>query len=109
MKKPTLDMIYSQMLHEARKYGRSTATLGGGVRLTLVMERGHMTLAIWRKHKKVGETGVFRRYCGVPDGAERVPAEGQLERREENGVVWHGFAWRWSDKQELCWNTTNAA
>jgi hypothetical protein len=95
--------IYELMHWEADKYGESTSRLKGGVKMKLVKHgSGSYTIAVWRRHKKLGETEIitFHRHFAIPAGAKRIPATGQAERfGMDDGPVsteahWFGVAWK---------------
>jgi hypothetical protein len=73
--------------------------LAGGARMTLRVAGDVRALTIARPDKPIGdvEETTFRRDCFVPDGATRIPGDGQNTRQLE-GVTYHTITFVWNDK-----------
>lgn len=80
-------------IDDARRTGTDQRVhLSGGAEVIARARDGVVTLTIKRLGVDVGagELKTFMRDAGVPEGAERVPAEGQGER---DGWRWVCFRW----------------
>lgn len=94
----SLSSIYTELhRNAARTRTDRVVELKGGARLAVRVSAGVVTLTISRKEKKVGDTEliVFKRDCGVPETAARIPLDGQ-RTSERGGATWHSvsFCWR---------------
>lgn len=95
----SLANIYLELLRRARETGDDRATdLKGGARLAVRVRSDVITLTISRKEKALGasEVETFKRDCGVPAAAERLPDAGQRQRMRD-GATWHTITWRWRE------------
>lgn len=93
----SITAIYDELHRRARETGEARGqTLTGGARLTVRVRERTTTLTISRKGKKVGDPEIvtFKRDCGVPDGAERRPNDGQGTQAHD-GATWHYVSYRW--------------
>jgi hypothetical protein len=95
----SLANMFIEMKRRARETGDDRATdLKGGARLAVRVRSDVITLTISRKEKALGATEVetFRRDCGIPATAERLPDAGQ-RKRERDGATWHTITYRWRE------------
>lgn len=84
-------------IDDARRTGTDIRVdLSGGAQIVARVRDGIVMLTIKRYHVAVGdvEMRTFMRDAGIPEGAERLPAEGQSERDE-----WHYVTFRWQEVQ----------
>jgi len=97
----SLSNIFLEMKRRAGETGEDRATdLRGGARLAVRVRADVITLTISRKEKALGATEIetFKRDCGVPAGAERLPDVGQRVRLRD-GAQWHTITYRWREDQ----------
>lgn len=94
--------IFARLVLESRATGQPARTsLYGGAELVVLVASGSISLTIKRKGAPVGltEEYTFRRDCGVPEEAERIPAAGfkhkQLGPLRADIVFYCG--WKWPD------------
>lgn len=90
--------LYNHLLDRARKTGNTQrAPLFRGAAIAVTVKDDTVTLTMGRADKDVGTTEeiTFRRDCKVPEGARRIPAQGQKRQRIDN-VEWHLIAYQWS-------------
>jgi hypothetical protein len=93
----SLANMFVEMKRRARETGDDRATdLKGGARLAVRVRSDVITIS--RKEKALGATEVetFKRDCGVPATAERLPDAGQ-RTRERDGATWHTITYRWRE------------
>lgn len=98
-----LSAIYQRLRSAALQSGYDQRhDLPQGARLTVRVRDGVETVTFARRGAVVGSTEeqTFKKHCGVPSGAERIPAEGQQMRRDERGWAWHLVAYRWQMEGE---------
>jgi hypothetical protein len=96
-----LEAVYDHLLSKATRTGRDAhADLAGGARLAVRVWEGQIALTIARSPQRVGDRELitFVQLCRVPEGARRIPAEGQAERTVD-GRAWYivGFVWSLED------------
>lgn len=90
-----LARLLRNTIDDARKTGTDQrVNLSGGAEVVARVRDGQVLLTIKRLSIDVGATELttFMRDAGVPDTAERLPAEGQYEREG-----WHFVTFRWTD------------
>jgi hypothetical protein len=95
----SLSNMFIEMKRRAGETGDDRATdLKGGARLAVRVRSDVITLTISRKEKALGATEIetFKRDCGVPATAERLPDAGQ-RKRERDGATWHTITYRWRE------------
>lgn len=99
-------MSLESLFREAKARAATTQTdrplnLKGGARLVVRVQGDVITLTIARKIKRVGDTELitFKRDCNVPSNAIRFPLEGQNQRTDAEGVLWHYIAYRWREPE----------
>lgn len=95
----SLSNLYTELHRRAAASGEDRALdLKGGARLAVRVQGNVTTLTIARKEKPLGATEIetFKRDCGVPVGAERLPDAGQ-RLRVRDGVTWHTISYRWAE------------
>src|SRR4051812_18816051 len=95
----SLANLYTELHRRASETGEDRATdLKGGARLAVRVKAGVVTLTISRVTKPLGATEIetFKRDCGVPATAERLPDAGQRQRTRD-GATWHTITYRWRE------------
>lgn len=99
----TTTTALARLAAETRRRAQATGQdraldLRGGARIAYRCRDGVVTLTISRKLKPLGDVELitFKRDCGVPDDATRIPAEGQGVKARD-GATWHYVSFRWSE------------
>lgn len=97
-----LEAVYDHLLSKAKRSGNDERVdLKGGARLAVRVWDGQIALTVARSPQRVGvrELITFRQICRVSETAKRIPSEGQAQRTDDEGKVWHvvGFVWRRED------------
>jgi hypothetical protein len=95
----SLSNMFIEMKRRAGETGDDRATdLKGGARMAVRVRSDVITPTISRKEKALGATEVetFKRDCGVPATAERLPDAGQRQRTRD-GATWHTITYRWRE------------
>lgn len=96
-----LEAIFDHLLTRASATGRDQhADLPGGARLAVRVAGGQTVVSVARSPQRVGDTEAvtFKRICRVPDGARRIPADGQAER-VVSGKMWNMIGWVWGEEE----------
>jgi hypothetical protein len=96
----TTAAVYAELhRNAARTGGMRGTTLAGGLRLTVRVREGLVTLTIARKSRHVGDAELIalKCDCGVPAEAERRPVEGQ-KSMERGDAVWWYLSYRWEEE-----------
>ena len=73
--------------------------LSGGARVAYKLTETKVIFAVSRPEKRVGDTEliVFKQAAGVPETAERVPADGQnMVKVDGDERTWFQVGWKWS-------------
>lgn len=99
-----LSSIAEHLIRRARQSGiDQRADLAKGARISVRIVDGVITLAFARITQPLGATelATFVTHCRVPEGAQRLPAEGQWERRDVEGRTWHQVAYCWRDPESV--------
>lgn len=96
----SLSSIYTELHRQAARTRTDRRyELKGGAAIAVRVQAGIVTLTISRRGKKVGDTELltFRRACGVPATAERIPIDEQGTRKDADGLLWYFVAYRWAE------------
>lgn len=94
----TLHTLYQTLRTTALQSGiDQRRTLANGARLTVRVRDGVETVTFARRAAPLGQTEekTFRRHCGVPRNATRIPSEGQHTRQDAQGAEWSLVSYRW--------------
>ena len=92
--------IYAELVRSAQRSGQDRGhTFSGGARIAVRVAGKITTLTISRSGKLVGDTELitFKRDCGVPPHARRIPDVGQARRLDDAGQAWHYVAYCWQE------------
>lgn len=98
-----LTRIYRRLLASARADGQAHAhELYRGARISVRVRDGQVELCLSRWRTPVGETELvtFCKHCAVPEGATRVPPEGQKTQTERGGTR-HYVIYRWPETADM--------
>ena len=100
----TLKAQTEHLIRRARQTGIDQRwDLSKGARVSVRIVGGVITLAFARIRQPLGdrELVTFRAHCQIPEGATRLPAEGQWERQDAEGRTWHQVAYCWRDPEAV--------
>lgn len=74
------------------------------VRVAVNENTQQITVTIAKKQRRVstGDELKYRKLCGVPDGAQRLPEQSsEQERRAEGEIEWFLIGFRWNEAVAL--------
>ena len=98
MAESKITQLYRELCRQAEHSGGIVVSrdLFRGARIAVRLRGGFWTVGFSRRGTELGaaELETFRRHCHVPDGAERLPAEGQLLVTDGTITRYHvGYRW----------------
>jgi len=96
---PKLADLAAELRRQVAATGEDRSlTLSHGARIAYRYRDGRVWFSVARKGAPVGTTEeiTFKAQCGVPAGAQRIPAEGQRTQALD-GATWHQIVWTWEE------------
>jgi hypothetical protein len=97
---PRLSAIKAHLLARAKATGiDQRVDLTKGARVSVRATDGQVWITFSRCEKPLGDTelATFIAHCAVPNGARRIPAEGQRVMTDTEGRTWHQVGYHWRD------------